>query len=116
MLKVFHWMVNWLNKDITKKIDEIIETVENSSEYQKYLLLQEEMKKNKKLTKLLNEVRLLQKDYVHHLKSKEELDKKMQELSEYPLYREYQNTLDDLNNTYTIIENRINNYFYEKLN
>lgn len=105
-----------MNNEIIEKIDEIIKTIEESEVYQKYLFLQAEMKKNKKVNKLLNEVRVLQKDVVHHVSKKEILEQKMSELYEYPLYREYINVLDDLNNTYTIIENKINRYFEEKIN
>ena len=65
---------------------------------------------------LINEIKILQKDVVHHVKEKKDLAKKQEELNNHPLYIEYQNTIMDLNNLYTIIENRINSYFKEKLN
>ena len=46
----------------------------------------------------------------------EELKKKEHLLNDIPLYREYINTVDEINNTYNIIENRINKYFMDKLN
>ncbi len=105
-----------MNKEILNKIDEIIHLIEDSSVYQKYLALQKEINKNDELVKLINKVKVLQKDVVHHLTSKEELNKIMDELNNHPLYREYNNTLSELNNTYAIIENSINHYFQDKLN
>ena len=105
-----------MNKEILNKIDEIIHLIEDSSVYQKYLTLQREIEKNDELVKLINKVKVLQKDVVHHLTSKEELNKVMDELNNHPLYREYNNTLSELNNTYAIIENSINHYFQDKLN
>ena len=105
-----------MNKEILDKIDEIINLIEESSEYQKYQTLQKEIQKNDKLVKLINKVKVLQKDVVHHLVSNDELARTMDELNEHPLYREYNNTLSELNNTYAIIENSINHYFQEKLN
>ncbi len=105
-----------MNKEILNKIDEIINLIEDSSVYQKYLTLQREIEKNDELVKLINKVKVLQKDVVHHLTSKEELNKVMDELNNHPLYREYNNTLSELNNTYAIIENSINHYFQDKLN
>lgn len=105
-----------MNKEILNKIDEIIHLIEDSSVYQKYHALQKEINKNDELVKLINKVKVLQKDVVHHLTSKEELNKIMDELNNYPLYREYNNTLSELNNTYAIIENSINHYFQDKLN
>ena len=109
-------MVNQLNKEILSKVDEIIKTIENSSVYQKYLDLKKEINRNKELKKLINEVRVLQKDIVHHVKDKKVLEEKLNELNNHPLYIEYINTLDEINNTFSIIENSLNNYFYKKLN
>lgn len=105
-----------MNNDILSKVDEIISLIENSDIYKKYLQLQQEMKKNKKLMQLINEIKVLEKDYTHKMIGKKELDEKIEELNNYPLYREYKNTLDELNNTYNIIENKINKYFFDKLN
>ena len=116
MLRVFLWMVNQLNKEILEKVDELVKEIEDSPDYQKYLLLKDKISKNKELMELINKVRVLQKDYVHHLTKKEELDKLVDELNSNPLYREYNNTLYEINNTYAIIESKLNKYFQDKLN
>ena len=105
-----------MNKEIIDKVEEIIKTIEESSTYQKYLDLKKKIDNNKELTILINEVRLLQKDTLHNVKKKEDLNKKMEELNNHPLYREYSNTLYEINNTFSIIESSINNYFNDKLN
>ena len=105
-----------MNNDILKKIDEIINEIDKSLEYQKYLLLKDKISKNKELMLLINKVRILQKDYIHHLSSKKELDILTNELNNYPLYLEYKNTLDEINNIYNIIESSLNNYFEKQLN
>ena len=104
------------NKEILNKIDEIINLIENSSEYQKYLSLKKDLDNDKEITLLISEIKILQKDVVHHLDKKELLNKKINELESIPLYREYQNTVASLNNTYAIIEQRINNYINKKVN
>ena len=115
-LRVFLWMVNQLNKEILEKVDELVKEIEDSPDYQKYLLLKDKISKNKELMELINKVRVLQKDYVHHLTKKEELDKLVDELNSNPLYREYNNTLYEINNIYAIIESKLNKYFQDKLN
>ncbi len=105
-----------MNKDILEKIDELVKEIESSPDYQNYLSLKEQISKNKKLTELINKVKVLQKDYVHHLVSKEELDKLVSELNDDPLYREYSNALYEVNNTFAIIETKLNKYFQDKLN
>ena len=105
-----------MNNKILDKVDEIISTIENSENYQKYLNLKEKLAQNEEIKLLINEIKLLQKDVTHHLDKKNELNEKLKILESYPLYREYSNTLYELNNTYTIIENKINKYFHDKLN
>ena len=105
-----------MNKEVLNKVDEIIQTIENSPVYQKYLDLRKQIDNNKELKMLINEVRVLQKDIVHHVKDKKELDEKLSELNTHPLYIEYINTLDEINNIYGIIESDLNNYFNRKLN
>jgi cell fate (sporulation/competence/biofilm development) regulator YmcA (YheA/YmcA/DUF963 family) len=105
-----------LNKEIEKKIDEIISEIENSEVYQKYLSLREKINSNKELTELINKVKVMQKDVIHKKKKKEELDKLMDELNSNPLYREYNNCVYEINNTYGIIESSLNNYFNKIIN
>ena len=109
-------MVKSLNNTlILKKLDEIINDIETSEEYKKYLVLKDEIKKNKELVLLINKVRQLNKDYSHKLVNKEELDRLTNELNNHPLYREYLNTISVINNELSIVENAINNYFRKKL-
>ena len=109
-------MVKLLNNTlILNKLDEIINDIETSEEYKKYLVLKDEIKKNKELVLLINKVRQLNKDYSHKLVKKDELDRLTNELNNHPLYREYLNTISVINNELSIVENAINNYFRKKL-
>ena len=105
-----------MNNKIIDKVNEIINLIESSPDYKKYISLKNQMSQNPELMELINKVRVLQKDVIHHMKSQEELKKLTDELDNHPLYREYNNTLWELNNTYAIVENSINKYFQDKLN
>ena len=105
-----------MNNEILQKIDEINDEIENSLIFKKYLDLKKRIANNKELVLLINKVRISQKDYAHHLILKKELDSITNELNNYPLYREYNNTLAEINNIYIIIENRLNSYFQSKMN
>lgn len=112
-------MVNKLNNEdkvILEKVDEIIEVIKTSSNYQKYLLLQEKMNSNQELISLIDEVKSLQKMIVNGKDKEIELKEKMALLEHNPLYREYNNTLNDINNEFAIVENTLNNYFDKKFN
>ena len=105
-----------MNKEILNKVDEIIAIIKNSPDYQKYLVLQEKMNNNCELKKLIDEVKILQKRVVNGLEKESVLDEKVQLLENNPLYREYNNTLSEINNQFAIIENTLNNYFDSKFN
>lgn len=105
-----------MNKEIENKIDEIINEIESSDDYKKYLFLREQLSNNKELSELINRVKVMQKDVVHKKRKQEELDKLMDELNSNPLYREYNNCLYEINNTYGIIESTLNNYFNSIMN
>jgi cell fate (sporulation/competence/biofilm development) regulator YmcA (YheA/YmcA/DUF963 family) len=105
-----------LTKEIETKIDEIIQEIENSDIYIRYLTLQKQIESNSELMELINKVKVMQKDVIHKKKKQAELDKLMDELNSNPLYREYNNTLYEINNTYGIIESSLNNYFDKIIN
>ena len=109
-----------MNKEneILSKIDEIIEYIESSDNYQKYLLIREKMSNEQEIKELLNEIKHLQKKLANNYNKniENELEEKNKVLNNIPLYREYLNTLDEINNIYNIIENSLNKYFYDKLN
>ncbi len=105
-----------MNKEIEKKVDEIVSEIETSEVYQKYLSLKDKMEANKELMELINKVKITQKDVLHTKCDKIKLDKLMDELNNHPLYREYNNTIYEINNTYGIIESSINRYFDKIIN
>lgn len=105
-----------MNKEISQKVDEIINEIENSSIYQKYLSLKEKIAKDKELMELINKVRVMQKDVLHKRTTKEELERLVNELNSHPLYIEYSNAVYEINNIYGIIESSLNKYFNDILN
>lgn len=105
-----------MSNEVNDKIDELINKIETSEIYKKYLSLQEMISDNKELMKLINKVKVMQKDVLHKKIDQEELEKQVDELNNHPLYREYNNTLYEINNTYGIIESSLNNYFDRIIN
>ena len=90
-------MVNVLNKQILDKVKEIINYIEESDNYQKYLLIKDKLKDDEEINSLLEEIKRLQKILANNKNDKvieESLKIKNKELNDIPLYRDYLNILD----------------------
>ena len=98
---------------ILSKIDEIINIIKDSGEYKKYHLV----KDNKDIMNLIDEVKLLQKKLVKEqilgndiTSIDEEINKRINELEEYPIYLEYTYLQEDLDNSISLVKTNIENY------
>lgn len=107
-----------MNNEIKEKLNDIIELIEQSNEYQKCLEIKRQMSKNDYLNKLIIEIKQLQKKVVrfNDNKIKQELTRKMQELEQIPIYQEYNNYLNIVNYKLDFIKSSLNEYFDYKLN
>lgn len=112
-----------MNNKILSEVDKIIEYIKDTDDYKDYIYLKEKLSKNEKANNLINEIKNLQKDIVKlELESKDitELDNKisnnLQELNKMPLYVEYTQKQEILNDIYQTIKNRLDDYFYDKFN
>ena len=102
---------------ILSKIDEIINIIKNSDEYKKYIEVSDKMKKNKEIMTLIDEVKFLQKRLVkeeafgNDISSiDEEINKKLEQLEEYPIYLEYTYLQEDLDSSISLVKTSIENY------
>lgn len=112
-----------MNKEILNEVDKIIEYIKDTDDYKDYIYLKEKLSNNDKANNLIKEIKNLQKDIVKlELEKKDitELDNKiksnLQELNKMPLYVEYMQKQEILNDMYQIIKSRLDEYFYDKFN
>lgn len=112
-----------MNKEILNEVDKIIEYIKDTDDYKDYIYLKEKLSNNDKANNLIKEIKNLQKDIVKlELEKKDitELDNKiksnLQELNKIPLYVEYTQKQEILNDMYQIIKSRLDEYFYDKFN
>lgn len=109
---------------IDNKIEELFDTIESSSEYQDYKKIETILKKDKSINELINEIKSLQKESVrleyNHDNSYKEIDKKIelkvQELNNKPVYQEYLNKMNEINNILAMSSKMIEDYVEEKVN
>ena len=112
-----------MNNEILDKVDEIINYIKDIDDYKDYLYLKEKLEKHDKANNLIKEIKKLQQALVKKQASNiditdldKEIKDKVNELEKIPLYRDFIEKQDYLNNMYQVIKERLDNYFYEKLN
>lgn len=116
-------MEKFVNNNITSKIEEIIDFIKDSKEYQDYLFLFDKLSKNDRCNSLIKLVKTLQKELVKKQdqgQNVNELEKKINklvsELNTIPLYVEFVDKQQDLNKIYQSIKIRLDNYFNDLFN
>ena len=112
-----------MNNEILNSIDDIISTIKNSEDYKDYIYLKEKLSKHEKANELIKEIKKKQKELVKKRVNKEdisnldkEIDDLVKELNRIPLYVDFINKQESLNELYQVIKSRLDDYFYNKLN
>ena len=104
---------------VYKSLEEVINEIKNSSEYQEVLDIKEKMNENEELVELIEKVKELQKKYVRtnfDSNIKEELDRVENKLNEIPIYNIYLEKLESVNNKINYVKDSLNDYFDKLLN
>ena len=102
-----------MNK-IIDKVDELIEIIKNSVEYKKYLEMKLKIIENSEIMTLIDEVKCLQKKIINESYKGNEIfiyEKKLNDIIEtlnsYPIYVEFNDLQEDLNEQFQYIKNTI---------
>lgn len=110
-------------ENLLNKVDEIVNTILDSKEYKDYLFLKEKMENNEIVMNLISGIKSIEKEIVKRESIKEnisdlevEFNKKMDELNGIPLYIDFISKQEEINSTYKIIKDRLDEYFYVKMN
>ena len=108
------------NQKIQNKVLEIVNYIKETDTYKNYLKSSELLSGDLEITSLIDKVKEYQKEIVKYPSKKEELELKITEifniLNTSPTYLEYLDYQDEINNMLTIIEYKINKYFYDVFN
>ncbi|MBE6157889.1 MAG: YlbF family regulator [Firmicutes bacterium] len=105
---------------MNKELDELVSYIKNTSSYKNVISIKEKMDSNEEISQLVKKIKILQKKYVksNYLDSdiKKELDTLESRLNEIPIYVEYMNNLEEVNNMIELVKDELNNYFNDLLN
>ena len=112
-----------MNNEILNSIDDIIDTIKSSEDYKDYIYLKDKLSKHDKANSLIKKIKKKQKELVKKRVNKEDItdiDKEInglvKELNMIPLYNDFINKQETLNELYQVIKSRLDDYFYQKLN
>ena len=106
-------------ESVYKALDQVVDCIKNSSEYQKCLSLKEQMSHNDEVMDLIQKVKETQKKYIRSNcseKIKEELDSYQEQLMNIPIYHIYNDALEKVNEMIFYVKDTFNEYFNQILN
>lgn len=108
---------------INNRLEELFNSIENSSLYKEYKKMEEILSKDKEIKSLLDEIKELEKEATYleyigdekYLEIDEEIKKKADILNSKHVYQEYLNKMDEFNNELAISSKMIEQYVEEKV-
>lgn len=108
---------------VKSKIEELFETIENSPEYTSYKEISNLLDSNKEMKMLVEEIKTLEqeatlKEYQNNEEYKQIdtiIKEKQQQLESMPLYQEYKNRMNELNDVLSISTHMIEEYINDKI-
>ena len=103
---------------LNKSLDELINTIKNSKEYKKCILLKEKMESNDEIKSLVKEIKFKQKKYIKSNDSNilSELNELEERLNCVPIYHVYTENLEKVNEYIDYVKDELNDYFNKLLN
>ena len=108
---------------INSSIEELFNSIENSSLYKKYKQMSEILSKDSEIKKMLDEIKELEKEATYlesigddkYKDIDEEIKKKADILNNNYVYQEYLNSMDEFNNEISMSSKMIEKYVEEKV-
>lgn len=106
------------SQEIPKKVQEIVDFIKSSEEYQKYLYLENKMKSHPTIPKTIEEIKKLQKEAVQKESQglditsiEQRLSSLEKELKDIPLYQDFLYQQENLDYLFTYIKDAIEQLF-----
>ena len=113
-----------MEKSLMKSsLEELYNSIENSNTYKEYKQIEEILKKDKEIKKIINEIKKLEKEATfleyngdeRYKEIDEEIKKKVAILESKSVYQEYLNKMDKFNDELAISSKMIEKYIEEKV-
>lgn len=112
-----------MEENVINKVDELVNSIKESSTYKRYIIVKEALSKNKDIMTKIDRVKMLQKRIVNlensskdYSEENNEINAIIKELNEYPIYTEYEELVDKLNYENKYIKDAIELYIDSIIN
>ena len=102
-----------------KALYDVVNCIKESDEYKLCLSIKEDMKDNEEISKLIEDIKSCQKEYVksnYDESIKVRLDELNEKLLSIPIYSVYNDNLKIVNEKIDYVKDTLNDYFYNLLN
>lgn len=113
-------MEKFVKDNVLLKVDELVELIKQDEIYKRYMLVSSQMKNNNDIMSIISSIKKKQKDIVNlEYRNQDvsllenEINNYLNELSNYPIYKEYTYLQKDLNDMFQGIKSILENYFFE---
>ena len=110
-------MEKYMNNKVIDEINNLVNSIKESSIYKEYKDLELKISKNTDIKKLTDEIKSVNKKLVKtpSIELENKLKVLEKELNNIPLYIEYKEKVEELNNLLLVIKNKIDNFIKELL-
>ncbi len=113
-------MEKYTSNDILKATDQLIESIMESKVYKQHLEIREKLAKNKTIMNEIEEIKKLERAYVksnfENREYKQQMDDKLFRLRQKPLYKVYEQSLEEINDMLSQLKEGLNDTFMDLLN
>lgn len=118
-------MEKFVNKEILKEVDEMITMIHQSEKYRRYEQIKEKLKKNEEIMQWITQYKKIQKqlvkaEYEKQMDQKTEYDQQLkdiqEQLNQYPIYIDYLELQEELNQLFQQIKVSFDQYLERILN
>lgn len=110
-------MEKYMNNKVIDEINNLVNSIKESSIYKEYKDLELKISKNEEIKKLTDEIKSINKKLVKtpSIELENKLKELEEELNNIPLYIEYKEKVEELNNLLLVIKNKMDNFINEIL-